>query len=116
FHYDPTMVRDSLRRAERRRRRQVGKRKGGLPGIRKPIDVVRFSTAADMHKSQYVPWELIENDIVMHDIFGLAESDTRAGDKVLDAQADEIVVRLHEVQKVLTFFAIKFIMQHTHSL
>jgi hypothetical protein len=115
FHYDPTMVRDSIRRIERRRLRQVGKRKGGLPDTRRPIDVVRFSTAADMHKSQYVPWEMVENDIVMHDIFGLAESDTHAGDKALDAAADEIVVRLHEVQRIFSFFAINFIMRHARS-
>jgi hypothetical protein len=53
-----------------------------------------------MHKSQYVPWVMVENDVVMHNIFGLAESDTRDGDKALGAAADEIVVRLHELQKL----------------
>jgi hypothetical protein len=115
FHYDATKVRNSLRRLERRRLRQIGKRKGRLKGIRKPIDIVNCSIARDMHKSEFVPWEIVENDIVLHDIFGLDESDTYADDKKLDAEADMIVMRLHEVQKVFSFFAANFILKYAGS-
>lgn len=116
FHYDRTMVRDSLRRIERRRQRQVGKRKGRLKDIRKPIDVVRFTTAREARNSAFVPWEIVENDIVLHDIFDLDESDTRAGDKALDAAADAIVMRLHQIPKTFSFFAINFIMKYAKAV
>jgi len=115
FHYDPSMVRDSIRRIERRRRRQEGKRKGKLKGVRRPIDLVTLSVARELHKSQFVPWEMVENDIIMHDIFGLDESDTAADDKILDAKSDRIILRLHEVQRLFSFFAVNFAMKYTRT-
>jgi hypothetical protein len=88
FHYDPAVVLKSLRRVEERRQRQVAKRKNNVADVRKPTDVVNFKTARIAHKSEFVPWEVIENDIVLHDIFKLAESDTHTEDKKLDADAD----------------------------
>src|SRR5436190_20405911 len=87
-----------------------------MADVRKPTDVVNFETARKAHRSEFVPWEVIENDIVLHDIFKLAESDTHTEDKKLDADADEIGLRLHQVQKNFSQFAIGFIMNYTRQI
>ena len=62
-----------------------------------------------------MPWDIVENDIIMHDIFGLAESDTYQDDKTLDGASDAIVVRLHEVQRNFSFFATQFLMKYAQA-
>lgn len=114
FHYDPTMVRDSLKRIEKRRKRQTSKRKK-FRGVRRPIDIVQLEVSTYMHRSKYVPWEAVENDIIMHEIFGLPESDTYDDDKKLDAASDEIVLRLHEIQKTFGFFAANFVAKYVRT-
>jgi hypothetical protein len=72
---------------------------------------VKLSLARQPHLSQFVPWEVVENDIILHDIFKLEESDTKAGDPKLDADTDEIIVRLHQVQQRFSIFAARFILK-----
>jgi hypothetical protein len=114
FHYDKAgkVVLKSLARIERRRQGQVEKQKQGLPDLRKPIDSVKLTLARRPDHSQFVAWEMVETDIVLHDIFKLAESDTKTGDRQLDADADEIVMRLHQVLKQFSIFAAHFILKY----
>lgn len=112
FHYDRKVVLKSLARVERRRQRQIGKHKQGSPDLRRAVDAVKLTLARKPEDSQFVPWELVENDIVLHDIFKLDESDTIAGDLKLDSDADRIVVRLHKVQHHFSIFAARFILKY----
>jgi hypothetical protein len=111
-HYAPKPVVKSLQRLEWRRQRQVELRKAKVPDVRKPIDIVKVSLEREPYKSELVPWEIVENDIVLHDIFKLDESDTYAGDKKLDADSDEIMLRLGRVRATFGFFAGSFILKH----
>lgn len=111
-HYAPKPIVKSLQRLEQRRQRQVDMRKARMPDVRKPIDVVKVCVERESYRSKLVPWEIVENDIVLHDIFKLPESDTYEGDKKLDADADEIMLRLGRVRTTFGFFAGSFIMRH----
>jgi hypothetical protein len=111
-HYDPEPVKKSLHRIEARRQKQIEMRKSGKKGLRKPIDVVKISVAGEPYKSQLVPWEMVENDIVLHDIFKLGESYTYNGDKELDAAADAIMSKIGDLRGIYSVFAYSFIMKN----
>jgi hypothetical protein len=73
---------------------------------------VKLRLARKPDHSQFVPCEIVENDIMLHDIFKLDESYTKERDLRLDAEADEIVVRLHQVQQRFSIFAARSILKY----
>ena len=52
---------------------------------------------------------MVENDVVVHGIFGLPEGEEPAD---LQAKTDEIVMRLHEVANAQADFADHFVKAH----
>ena len=115
FHYDRNEIEKALRRMESRRRRQLGKRKGKLKGVRKPSDLVTVTYARKHQERRYDPRELVENDIVLHGIFELRESDTSLEDEKLNEAAKTIQKTLHEMQNVFGDFAYNFVRRHART-
>ncbi len=102
FHYAAKDVLKALKRLERR---QVRRRKDG----RCVNDSHAFTLgnyAMDWH---FQATEAVEDDIVVHDIFGLPENDDPVD---LLAKTDDIVMRLQPIAGVLADFAGYFVKYH----
>ncbi|WP_072375405.1 hypothetical protein [Hyphomicrobium sp. NDB2Meth4] len=102
FHYDAKVVSQSLRRLERQRKKKVSAGKftkdfGALTLGNESLDWF------------FKPTEYVENDIIIHGIFGLSEDDEPQD---LQQRTDEIVMRLHDVAVVFSDFAGHFIKHH----
>jgi hypothetical protein len=63
----------------------------------------------------YDPRELVENDVILHGIFDLKESDTYDDDKKLDEAAKMIQMHLMEMRNTFCDFAYNFIRKHVRS-